>query len=180
MTSDQIVISKSPLHRYCYPIILILVVVILDQSSKEFVRQFLLPSPQTNFDINHEQTLEHYLTSFLNLVYLYNYGISFGIMNNPTQNQYLWISISCIIIILLSLSLKQECDLYLALIIGGAIGNVIDRILYGAVFDFIDFHWKSWHFPAFNIADSAIVLGVGIVILKELNLNLFKKPPQNG
>jgi signal peptidase II len=57
----------------------------------------------------------------------------------------------------------------LSLILGGAIGNVIDRVLYGHVIDFLDFHWKGFgHFPAFNIADSAICIGAALFVLDEL------------
>jgi signal peptidase II len=57
----------------------------------------------------------------------------------------------------------------LALIMGGAIGNAVDRLLYGHVIDFLDFHWASWgHFPAFNIADSAITIGAILFIFDEL------------
>ena len=56
----------------------------------------------------------------------------------------------------------------LAFIIGGAIGNLIDRIRFGAVVDFLDFHYQSWHWPAFNIADSAITLGVAIILIDSL------------
>ncbi len=56
----------------------------------------------------------------------------------------------------------------LACILGGAVGNVIDRVLYGYVVDFLDFHWRGMHFPAFNIADSAITIGAMALILDEL------------
>ena len=56
----------------------------------------------------------------------------------------------------------------LALILGGAIGNVIDRIVYGHVIDFLDVHWDGWHWPAFNVADSAIVCGAALLIVDEL------------
>jgi signal peptidase II len=56
----------------------------------------------------------------------------------------------------------------LALILGGAIGNVIDRLAYGHVIDFLDFHWRGWHWPAFNLADSAIVGGAALLIVDEL------------
>jgi signal peptidase II len=56
----------------------------------------------------------------------------------------------------------------LALILGGAIGNVIDRIMYGHVIDFLDFHVNNWHWPAFNVADSAIFVGAALFIVDEL------------
>jgi len=56
----------------------------------------------------------------------------------------------------------------LASILGGAVGNVIDRLLHGYVIDFLDFYWGRWHFPAFNVADSAITLGAACLILDEL------------
>ena len=55
----------------------------------------------------------------------------------------------------------------LSLILGGAIGNVIDRLMYGHVVDFLDVHWAGWHFPAFNLADSAITVGAGCLLLDE-------------
>lgn len=56
----------------------------------------------------------------------------------------------------------------MACILGGAIGNVIDRVRFGYVVDFLDFHWHGWHFPAFNVADSAITIGAACLILDEL------------
>jgi signal peptidase II len=56
----------------------------------------------------------------------------------------------------------------LGLVIGGAVGNVVDRIRWGAVADFLDFHLAGWHWPAFNVADSAIVVGVGLLLLEAL------------
>jgi len=56
----------------------------------------------------------------------------------------------------------------LSLILGGAVGNVVDRMLHGYVVDFLDFHWAGWHFPAFNVADSAISVGAALLILDEL------------
>ena len=56
----------------------------------------------------------------------------------------------------------------LACILGGAIGNVVDRLLHGYVVDFLQFHWRGWYFPAFNVADSAITVGAACLILDEL------------
>lgn len=65
----------------------------------------------------------------------------------------------------------------IALIIGGAIGNLIDRLTLGYVVDFLDFHWHGYHWPAFNVADSAIVIGVALMILFELRPST-EKPNQ--
>jgi signal peptidase II len=56
----------------------------------------------------------------------------------------------------------------MALILGGAMGNVVDRLVHGHVVDFLSFHWANWHFPAFNLADSAITVGAALLILDEL------------
>jgi signal peptidase II len=58
----------------------------------------------------------------------------------------------------------------MSLVLSGAIGNVIDRILYGAVVDFVDLHYAGWHWPAFNIADTAICIGVGLMLLENLGV----------
>ena len=65
----------------------------------------------------------------------------------------------------------------LAMIMGGDIGNVVDRLLLGYVVDFLDFHWEMWHFPAFNAADSAITLGAICLMVDELMKALSKKRP---
>jgi signal peptidase II len=59
-------------------------------------------------------------------------------------------------------------SLAIALILGGAIGNVIDRLLHGYVVDFLDFYWGTWHFPAFNVADAGISVGAALLILDEI------------
>ena len=68
--------------------------------------------------------------------------------------------------------IKREKDkiirIALAMILGGALGNVLDRLRYGAVVDFLDFHWQQYHFPAFNIADSTICIGAGLILLQIL------------
>ena len=63
----------------------------------------------------------------------------------------------------------------LALILGGAIGNVLDRLLYGAVVDFIDVHYQGWHWPAFNLADSAISIGATLIVINEIRRALQQR-----
>ena len=111
------------------------------------------------------------ILSFFNLVIVYNKGISFGMLSNSNIaliNIVLPIFLSFITIFLLFWLLKSKEKLVivaLGFIIGGATGNLIDRVFYGAVTDFLDFHIGYYHYPAFNIADSAIFIGVAIIVI---------------
>lgn len=117
------------------------------------------------------------VTSFFNLVMVWNYGISFGMFSDSENSKALMLSILALAIVgfLLYLLRKAE-NAYTAwsigLIIGGAIGNVIDRAVYGAVADFFDFHIAGYHWPAFNIADSTIFIGVFLLVTESFfNIN---------
>lgn len=110
------------------------------------------------------------LTPFFNLVMVWNTGVSFGLFSEDSALRsgiLIAVSVAVMIWLLVWLWRAEHRLVAIALggIIGGAIGNVIDRIRFGAVFDFLDFHAFGWHWPAFNIADSAIVLGVGLLLL---------------
>src|SRR5471032_3302366 len=118
---------------------------------------------------------EKVITSFFNLVLAYNPGAAFSFLGHENGWQrYLFTGIgigaAAYIIFLLKKHGGQRLFCWaLALILGGAIGNVIDRLLYGHVIDFLDFHLNAFgHFPAFNIADSAICIGAALFILDEL------------
>jgi len=119
------------------------------------------------------------ITSFFNLVMVWNKGVSFG-MFQASEQMGVWllsgfaviVSIGFFIWMLRSHSKLQKWAL--ALVIAGAIGNVIDRLRFGGVIDFLDFHAFGWHYPAFNIADSLIVIGV--IMLLFHNLFLEKTP----
>lgn len=113
------------------------------------------------------------VTSFFNLVMVWNKGVSFGMFNSAetaVYQPYALIAMALAIVIGLFMWLRKATSKLqiwgLGLIIGGALGNVIDRILYGAVADFFDFHIGGWHWPAFNIADSCICVGVFILVLE--------------
>jgi signal peptidase II len=115
------------------------------------------------------------LTGFFNLTLAYNPGAAFSFLSNQGGWQrYFFTAIAIgavgFIIYLLRRHAGQRLFCWaLALIMGGAIGNVIDRVMYGHVVDFLDFHWSGWgHFPAFNVADSAITLGAILFIFDEL------------
>src|SRR6185312_4586896 len=116
----------------------------------------------------------HPVTSFFNLTLVYNKGAAFSFLAAQAGWQrYLFtilgIGAALFIVYLLKKHAGQRMFCWaLALILGGAIGNVIDRIAYGHVIDFLDFYVKTWHWPAFNLADSAITLGAVLFIVDEL------------
>lgn len=143
-------------------LVLALAIVLIDQASKiaverAFARGDIMP-----------------LTSWFNLVLTYNPGAAFSFLAGAGGWQkYFFLTIgigaSAFIVYLLSRHGHQRVfACALSLILGGALGNVIDRVLYGHVIDFLDFHYAGWHWPAFNVADSAIVGGAVLLVLDEL------------
>ena len=111
---------------------------------------------------------------FLNWLLLLNPGAAFSFLAQGSGWQRWFFTIlgliACIYIVWLlrkNQSDKLLC-VALSLILGGALGNVLDRLMYGAVVDFIDLHYANWHWPAFNIADSAICIGAVLIIFGEL------------
>jgi signal peptidase II len=117
----------------------------------------------------------YHVTSFFNLTFVYNKGAAFSFLaaESGWQRYVLTglglVAALAIIYLLQRNSSKRLFCWALALILGGALGNVIDRIMYGKVIDFLSFHLGSvWYFPAFNLADSAITLGAVLFVLDEL------------
>ena len=117
---------------------------------------------------------------FLNWLLLFNPGAAFSFLAQGSGWQRWFFTIlglvACVYIVWLlrkSQNDKLLC-LALSLILGGALGNVLDRIMYGAVVDFIDLHYANWHWPAFNIADSAICIGASLIIWGELRKSFGK------
>ncbi|NMM12081.1 MAG: lipoprotein signal peptidase [Rhodoferax sp.] len=115
-----------------------------------------------------------HVTSFFNVVRVHNSGAAFSFLAGAGGWQrWFFTAIGLLAAALIVWMLKSHAGqklfaFALACILGGAIGNVIDRVLYGYVVDFLDFHWRGWHFPAFNLADSAITIGAACLILDEL------------
>ena len=111
--------------------------------------------------------------SFFNIVLVWNNGVSFSMFSNDTIiGKYILILLSCIITGYIIYLFKQEKDkinkFAFILIISGALGNISDRIRYGAVIDFLDFHINSYHWPAFNLADIFICIGVATIIINSI------------
>ena len=139
-----------------------LLVLVLDQLTKWLiVGQFVLGDSRP-------------ITSFFNLVRAHNPGAAFSFLAQAGGWQRwlftgIGLAASALMIWMLRAHPGQKLlGFAIACILGGAIGNVIDRLVHGYVVDFLDFHWAGWHFPAFNAADSAITLGAACLLLDEL------------
>ncbi|PWR23557.1 signal peptidase II [Zavarzinia compransoris] len=110
------------------------------------------------------------VTGFLDLVMVWNRGVSFGLFQQGDDaGRYLLTGFAVIVALVLIVWMWRSSTRIavtgLALVAGGALGNAYDRVVYGAVADFFDFHFSGYHFWAFNIADSAITIGVGFLLL---------------
>lgn len=121
------------------------------------------------------------VTSFFNLVSVRNPGAAFSMLAQAGGWQRYFLSglallVSAVLMWMLTSPLRRREALGYALILGGAIGNAIDRIFYGEVTDFLDFHASGWHWPAFNGADIAIFLGAACLILSAFGSNAAPRP----
>jgi signal peptidase II len=135
-------------------------VIVLDQLTKSMAKYYLssLSSTQEFF--------------WLNFVLVHNSGSAFGFLNNQSGWQlWLFVGIALAISVGILVWLWRASGMHhytaaaLSLILGGALGNLYDRLVYGYVIDFIDVHFGEWHWPAFNIADSAITIGVLLLLI---------------
>jgi signal peptidase II len=125
------------------------------------------------------------VTPMLNMVPVWNRGVSFGLLANDSPwGPWLLGGFALVVAAALVVWLLRAETLVLGaglgLVIGGAVGNAIDRALYGAVVDFIDVHWGDLHWPAFNIADAAITLGVGLLLLDALGIGNRTRASEGG
>ena len=120
-----------------------------------------------------------YVNDYFNIVKVINNGVSFGMFRNLQQAQIILSFITfCIILFVIYLLFATKSKYKIvsySLIIAGGFGNIYDRIFYGGVFDFLDFHLGKYHWPAFNIADSLICIGVFLLLFE----GLFYKNKKN-
>jgi signal peptidase II len=141
------------------------IALVLDQASKFFFYDLLVTQGHRAIKV----------LPFFNLVEVWNYGISFGMFNSGSAGgSIIFVGLALAIVVALLVWLRSAASALIAaalgLVIGGAVGNVIDRLRFGAVFDFLDFHVAGWHWPAFNVADSAICIGVLLLCIDALFL----------
>ncbi len=142
--------------------------IVIDQLTKWFARDTLWDPPRR---------IE--VTGFLDLVPVQNPGISFGLL--PSEGAWSWVIVALALAIVIGLGvwLRRAKSAWIGaaigLVIGGALGNVIDRVRLGWVIDFISFYGGDFHWPAFNVADSAITVGVAFLIVTAL-LGTKKSP----
>ena len=143
--------------------LIIFSIFLIDQVSKYYIINI--------FEFQNEAI---YLSSFLNLQLIWNEGIAFGLLSFENDLYYNLITFVIIIVISILLFLIKNDDQYsyfYSMIVGGALGNLIDRIRYSSVPDFIDFHISNFHWFVFNIADIFVSLGVICLIVAEIFFN---------
>jgi signal peptidase II len=148
---------------------------ILDQLSKIYI--------DNNFALSQSKRV---VTNFFHITYVRNPGAAFGILSDSAIRLPFFIGISLIATLGIFWYIRKVSHekhwqhLSLGLILSGALGNLIDRLRLGEVIDFIDVHWYNYHWPAFNLADSAICVGVGIMLVCTWDEERAKKrPPTN-
>jgi signal peptidase II len=143
---------------------LVLVLIILDQSSKSLVGFLFSEGGGV------------YVNSIFNIRLIFNHGAAFSFLSDAGGWQRpFFIFLSSVIslgifIWLLTINVRKRplFGFSLSFVLGGAIGNLIDRSVYGYVFDFLDFHWEQYHWPVFNVADICISVGIGLLILDNI------------
>lgn len=154
--------------RGMWPLGLSLAVLVaaLDQLTKWLIMTVVMQPPRTIP-----------VTPFFNLVLAWNRGISFSLFDNDSPaGPFLLAGFAGLIVLGLAWWLVRVDRPWpavgIGLVMGGAVGNIIDRLRFGAVTDFLDFHLAGWHWPAFNLADTAITIGVALLVLD----GLFDRP----
>ncbi len=149
-------------------VVIAILVAFFDLLSKEMIFAILERQGSVNPEIK--------ICDFFSLVYVWNRGVSFGMFNHLENSHIIFSLLQATIAVALLFWLYHNQETHFAfalgLIIGGASGNVADRIKNGAVADFLDFHIATYHWPAFNLADSCVFIGVMILLFDEL---IFRK-----
>jgi signal peptidase II len=154
--------ARAPWPRVGIWVAVALALAVLDQAVKSLVQSQLAPGEVVP------------VTGFFNLVLVFNTGAAFSFLAGASGWQrefFITITVAAAVVIVVLLRRHASDRLFsagLTLILGGAIGNLYDRLTLGKVVDFLDFHALGWHWPAFNVADSAITIGAALLILESL------------
>ena len=165
--------SKAQTRKILILLGVVLFLVILDQWTKQRVHH--------GFRLGESLPL---IEGILNFTYVRNTGAAFGLLAtaDPSFRVPFFLLMPVIALVAIGYVFRKlpaedvRGSTALALVVSGALGNLIDRVVYGFVIDFIDFHWQGQvHFPAFNVADSAICIGVGLLML-----DMFQNPEKHG
>jgi len=140
-----------------WALIFIAVLIGADQLLKQYMLSLVFEPPRV---------IE--VTGFFNLVPVWNRGVSFGMLGDSETSRWILVGLAFVIVAILVVWLIRAGSAVvvfaLVLVIGGALSNVIDRVVFGAVVDFIDIHAFGWHWPAFNLADMSIVAGTALLL----------------
>lgn len=144
-------------------------VVISDQATKYFALKHLMRS-------------EIAITPFLNFALAFNTGAAFSFLSDAGGWQNLFfVGVAAVVSIIILFMIRRlgandlQVAVALMLVLGGAMGNVIDRVRYGYVVDFIDVYYRSWHWPTFNVADSAITIGAILLIMDAVGITFRRR-----
>jgi signal peptidase II len=155
------------MNRVVLGLVLAVAIFAADQASKSWLLDYLA----VEGPLGRGRFVE--LTGFFNLVVVWNRGVSFGMFAGDLDTaRWVLAGIAVLVSAVLAVWLFRTRDGLVAIglgcVIGGALGNVVDRVRYGAVFDFLDFHAFGYHWPAFNVADSGIFVGVAALLIDGL------------
>ena len=135
---------------------------VLDRASKEYVIKFFLSYQEPSY----------YLFPFLNLTLVWNSGMAFGLFESESNTYHVISAIIASVVIILITWLYKSTFLVekiaLSIVIGGALGNLFDRIKYNAVPDFIDMHYRDFHWFVFNVSDIVITIGIILLLLSDI------------
>ena len=149
------------------------IVLVVDQATKWIAESYLTKHP--TFDI----------LPVFNFQLAYNTGAAFGFLSDAGGWQKMLftviaLGVSAVIVVMVRRLKAHELQLAVALllVLGGAIGNLVDRLMYGHVIDFIHIYYQSWHWPNFNIADSAITVGAILLVMDAIGLHVFRYPEE--
>jgi signal peptidase II len=156
-------------NKYAWVSLVLGAVLVLDQASKLLVMRHIAPFSSIRV-----------IPGFFDLIYVRNPGAAFGILAGARSawRVVFFVAISLAAMAVIAVLIRKTSDrlalVAYALIGGGALGNLMDRVRFGEVVDFIDWYYRTWHWPTFNIADSAITVGVGLLVV-----DMFLRKPEN-